>query len=130
MFSLGNAKLSDDTLIIKFYFALRCPSLHYAQYPKGVMLRRKQITDETQEPKVDMFWRAAMEKYRGIEDAIDRVFGIARKYIEGLNAKKEMAKIWYKKANTFYRFNEAGDFPVQVILMLRHDLQHLLKNMA
>lgn len=121
MFSLGNAKLSDDTLIINFTSALRCPSLALCPITQKAcyaVAGENRLTDVRRKNlKVDMFWRAAMEKYRGgIEDAIDRVFGIARKYIEGLNAKKANGENRYKKPIRFIRFNEAGDFPCQVIL--------------
>ena len=121
LFSLGNAKLSDDTLIINFTSALRCPSLAlcpitqkacYAVAGENRLsdVRRKNL-------KVDEFWRAARDKYRaGFADAIERVFGIARKYIEGLNAKKPNGEYKYKKPIRFIRFNEAGDFFCQVIL--------------
>jgi hypothetical protein len=121
MFSLGNAKLSDDTLIINFTSALRCPSLAlcpitqkacYAVAGENRLsdVRRKNL-------KVDEFWRAARDKYRaGFADAIERVFGIARKYIEGLNEKKPNGEYKYKKPIRFIRFNEAGDFFCQVIL--------------
>lgn len=121
LFSLGNAKLSDDTLIINFTSALRCPSLGmcpvtqkacYAVAGENRLpdLRRKNL-------KVQSLWqRALYSKKKGIEDAIDRMFGIARMYIEGLNAKKNDGSNVYKKPIKFIRFNESGDFPCQIIL--------------
>ena len=121
LFSLGNAKLSDDTLIINFTSALRCPSLGmcpvtqkacYAVAGENRLpdLRRKNL-------KVQSLWQKAwIAQKAGIENAIDRVFGIARMYIEGLNAKKKNGENVYKKPIKFIRFNESGDFPCQVIL--------------
>ena len=121
LFSLGNAKLSDDTLIINFTSALRCPSAGlcpvtqkacYAVAGENRLpdLRRKNL-------KVQSLWqRALYSKKKGIEDAIDRMFGIARMYIEGLNAKKKNGSNVYKKPIKFIRFNESGDFPCQIIL--------------
>lgn len=121
LFTIGNAKLSDDTLIINFTSALQCPSLKMCPVTQKACyavagenrftnLRRKNI-------KVNSLWAAAMNKYRsGIEDSIERVFGVARKYIELLNAKKANGDYQYKKPLRFIRFNESGDFPCQVIL--------------
>ena len=121
LFSLGNAKLSDDTLIINFTSALKCPSLKvcpvtqkacYAVSGENRLpdLRRKNL-------KVQALWAQAMKKQKqGIENAIDRIFGIARMYIENLNAKKDNGEFKYKKPIKFIRFNESGDFPCQTIL--------------
>lgn len=121
LFSLGNAKLSDDTLIINFSSALQCPSLAlcpvtqkacYAVAGENRLsdVRRKNI-------KINSLWTAAHQKYKqGFEDAIDKLFGIARLYIELLNEKLPNGKNRYKKPIKFVRFNEAGDFKCQVIL--------------
>ena len=121
LFSLGNAKLSDDTLIINFTSALQCPSMGmcpvtqkacYAVAGENRLsdVRRKNI-------KVNQLWHRAREMYKnGFEDAIDRIFGIARMYIESLNERKPNGDYKYKKPIRFIRFNEAGDFPCQVVL--------------
>lgn len=121
IFSIGNAKLSDDTLIMNFSSALQCPSLKYCPITQKACyavagenrlpdLRRKDI-------KVHRLWARAMIKEKeGLENSVEKVFGIARRYVELLNAKKNDGTNVYKKPLRFIRFNEAGDFPCQVIL--------------
>jgi hypothetical protein len=122
LFSIGNAKLSDDTLIINFTSALGCPSLAmcpvtqkacYAVAGENRLpdVRRKNI-------KVQNLWREALRKAISgkSNDPIEKVFNIAKLYIETLNAKNSKGEYKYKKPLRFVRFNEAGDFPHQRIL--------------
>lgn len=122
LFSIGNAKLSDDTLIINFTSALGCPSLAmcpvtqkacYAVAGENRLpdVRRKNL-------KVQNLWREALRKAikEKSDDPIEKVFNIARLYIETLNVKKENGEFKYKKPLRFVRFNEAGDFPHQRVL--------------
>ena len=122
LFSIGNAKLSDDTLIINFTSALGCPSLAmcpvtqkacYAVAGENRLpdVRRKNL-------KVQNLWREALRKAikEHRDDPIEKIFNIARLYIETLNVKKENGEFKYKKPLRFVRFNEAGDFPHQRVL--------------
>ena len=122
LFSIGNAKLSDDTLIINFTSALGCPSLAmcpvtqkacYAVAGENRLpdVRRKNL-------KVQNLWREALRKAikEHSDDPIEKIFSIARLYIETLNVKKENGEFKYKKPLRFVRFNEAGDFPHQRVL--------------
>lgn len=121
LFSIGNAKLSDDTLIINFTSALGCPSMNvcpvtqkacYAVAGENRLkdVRRKNIM-------VQNIWYEAIKRVsRDDKNAIDKVFSIAKLYIEVLNAKKPDGKFKYKKPLRFVRFNEAGDFPNQWVL--------------
>ena len=122
LFSIGNAKLSDDTLIINFTSALGCPSLAmcpvtqkacYAVAGENRLpdVRRKNL-------KVQNLWREALRKAikEHSDDPIEKIFNIARLYIETLNVKKENGEFKYKKPLRFVRFNEAGDFPHQRVL--------------
>ena len=122
LFSIGNAKLSDDTLIINFTSALGCPSLAmcpvtqkacYAVAGENRLpaVRRKNI-------KVQNLWREALRKAlkQHSDEPIERIFDIAKLYITTLNAKKNNGEYISKKPLRFVRFNEAGDFPHQRVL--------------
>ena len=64
-----------------------------------------------------VIWYEAIKRVsRDDKNAIDKVFSIAKLYIEVLNAKKPDGKFKYKKPLRFVRFNEAGDFPNQWVL--------------
>ena len=121
LFSIGNAKLSDDTLIINFTSALGCPSLAMCPVTQKAcyaVAGENRITDVRRKNiKVQNLWRRAMAKVTsGDKDAIEKVFSIARLYVETLNAKKSNGNFIYKKPLRFVRFNEAGDFPNQRVL--------------
>ena len=121
LFSIGNAKLSDDTLIINFTSALGCPSMNicpvsqtacYAVAGENRLkdVRRKNLM-------VQNMWYEALKKVsKGDKSAIDKIFSIAKLYVEVLNAKKPNGDFMYKKPLRFVRFNEAGDFPHQDVL--------------
>lgn len=121
LFSLGNSKLSDDTMIINFSSALECPSLcvcpitQKACYAVAGETRFKD--SRRKNLKVQNLWRAAMsQQMAGDKTAVDKMFSIARLYIETLNEKKEDGSYKYKKPIRYVRFNEAGDFTTQSIV--------------
>ena len=107
LFSIGNAKLSDDTLIINFTSALKCPSVglcpvtQMACYAVAGELRIPEVRRKNL--KVQNMWVRAIRNKK-----IGEVFGIAQMYIEILQKTKKPIK--------YVRFNEAGDFLNQDIL--------------
>lgn len=107
LFSIGNAKLSDDTLIINFTSALKCPSValcpvtQMACYAVAGELRIPEVRRKNL--KVQNMWVRAIKNNK-----IGEVFGIAQMYIEILQKSKKPIK--------YVRFNEAGDFLNQDIL--------------
>jgi hypothetical protein len=64
----------------------------------------------------NIWYEALKNAAKKDKNAIDKVFSIAKLYIEVLNAKKPNGEFMYKKPLRFVRFNEAGDFPHQKIL--------------
>jgi len=107
LFSIGNAKLSPDTLIINFTSALGCPSINdcpitqkacYAVAGENRLknTRRKNI----------LVQKLVQKAYANKK--LDSLFTLAELYIETLKDTKKPIK--------FIRFNEAGDFPNQQIL--------------
>lgn len=107
LFSIGNAKLSDDTLIINFTSALKCPSVEMCPVTQMACyavaseirlpnVRRKNIM-------IQNMWINAIKN-----KAIGEVFGIAQMYIEITQRSKKPIK--------YVRFNESGDFINQDIL--------------
>lgn len=107
LFSIGNAKLSDDTLIINFTSALKCPSVQVCPVTQNAcyaaageirlpLVRRKNMMIQ------NMWARAIKSKLIG------KVFGIAQMYIEILKDTKKPIK--------YIRFNEAGDFINDAVL--------------
>lgn len=132
LFSLGNSKLSDDTMIINFSSALECPSLNICPITQKACYavagetrfkdsRRKNL-------KVQNLWREAMNQviYKD-KNAVDKVFSIARLYIETLNAKKPNGDYKYSKPIRFVRFNEVGDFTTQSIVNAAADFAAFAK---
>ena len=113
LFSIGNQKLSDDTLIINFSSALGCPSVKvcpitqkacYAVAGENRLpnVRRKNIM-------VQNLWIETMKQsYYGKTELLDKIFSIAELYIKVLVNTKKPIK--------FIRFNEAGDFLSQRLL--------------
>lgn len=107
LFSIGNAKLSDDTLIINFTSALQCPSVgvcpvtQKACYAVAGELRIPEVRRKNL--KVQEMWIRAIRNKK-----IGEVFGIAQMYIEILKNTKKPIR--------YVRFNEAGDFLNQDIL--------------
>jgi len=107
LFSIGNAKLSDDTLIINFTSALKCPSVslcpvtQQACYAVAGEMRIPEVRRKNL--KVQNMWIRAIKNNK-----IGEVFGIAQMYIEILEKTKKPIR--------YIRFNEAGDFLNQDIL--------------
>ena len=101
LFSVGNAKLSDDTLIINFTSGLQCPSValcpvtQKACYAVAGELRIPEVRRKNL--KVQEMWKRAIKNNK-----IGEVFGIAQMYIEILQKTKKPIR--------YVRFNEAGDF--------------------
>ena len=119
IFSVGNAKLSKDTLILNFTSALGCPSINrcpisqlacYAAAGEDRLpaSRRKNII-------VQQFVRRALS-----ENKMSAYFDLARLYIE------EFAKT--KNPIRFIRYNEVGDFPNQEVLRLSAEFSDEMKN--
>lgn len=107
LFSVGNAKLSDDTLIINFTSALRCPSINLcpvtqmACYAVAGEIRLPQVRKKNL--MVQEMWKRAIKNNK-----LGEVFGIAETYIlVSRNTNKPIRYI---------RFNEVGDFLNQRIL--------------
>lgn len=107
LFSIGNAKLSDDTLIINFTSALQCPSLMVCPVTQNACyavagemrlpdVRRKNLM-------IQNMWNRAIKN-----ELIGEVFGIAQMYIQILSTTQKPIR--------YIRFNEAGDFTNQKIL--------------
>lgn len=107
LFSIGNAKLSDDTLIINFTSALQCPSVSLCPVTQKACyavageirlpnVRRKNLM-------VQNMWINAIKN-----KAVGEVFGIAQMYIDILQKTKKPIR--------YVRFNEVGDFLNQDIL--------------
>lgn len=118
IFSLGNAKLSNDTLILNFTSALGCPSIDrcpisqlacYAAAGEDrlPMSRRKNLI-------VQQFVAQAMKQGK-----MDAYFNLARLYVE------EFAKT--KHPVRFIRYNEVGDFPNQNILAMAAEFSDEMK---
>lgn len=107
LFSIGNAKLSDDTLIINFTSAVQCPSLtvcpvtQMACYAVAGEVRLPDVRRKNL--MVQNMWAKAIKN-----NAIGEVFGIAQMYVEISQNTKNPIK--------YIRFNEAGDFINQKIL--------------
>lgn len=109
IFSLGNAKLSDDTLILNFTSALGCPSINRCPISQAAcfgaagedrlpMSRRKNLI-------IQQFVAQALKQGK-----MSAYFNLARLYVE------EFAKT--KHPVRFIRYNEIGDFPNQKILVM------------
>ena len=107
LFSIGNAKLSDDTLIINFTSALQCPSVtvcpvsQMACYAVAGEVRLPNVRKKNL--MIQNMWVRALKN-----DSLGEVFGIAQMYIDILKKTKKPIR--------YIRFNEAGDFINQKIL--------------
>lgn len=113
LFSVGNQKLSDDTLIINFSSALGCPSMQVCPISQKTcyavagenrlpLVRRKNLM-------VQNLWRQAMRRASsGDSTGLEKIFSIAELYIQVLSNTKKPIR--------FIRFNEAGDFTTQSLL--------------
>ena len=107
LFSIGNSKLSDDTLIINFTSALQCPSVtvcpvsQMACYAVAGEVRLPNVRKKNL--MIQNMWVRALKN-----DSLGEVFGIAQMYIDILKKTKKPIR--------YIRFNEAGDFINQKIL--------------
>lgn len=107
LFSIGNAKLSPDTLIINFTSGLNCPSVkvcpvtQMACYAVAGEIRLPDVRKKNL--MIQNMW------YRAIQnDKVSEVFGIAQTYIDILKNTQNPIR--------YIRFNEVGDFINQKIL--------------
>jgi hypothetical protein len=103
LFSIGNAKLSDDTIIINFTSALECPSVGLCPVTQmacyAVAGEMRLPTVRRKNLMVQNMWARAVSN-----NIIGEVFGIAETYIEISQKTRKPIK--------YVRFNEAGDFPM------------------
>ena len=110
-FTLGNGKLSPDTLIINFTSAVECPSRDSCPVAQVVCyaVAGENRLDDTRKKNlaVQDLWRRAA---RNPED-LQGMFDIAEMYISTLAQKTKTGKDMYKRKVRFIRYNEAGDFP-------------------
>jgi hypothetical protein len=106
-FSVGNEKLSPDTLIINFTSAFGCPSAGMCPITQAACyaVAGENRLEGTRSKNVKV--HKLVSKAYG-QNKIDRVFNIAKLYIQLLADSKKPIK--------WVRFNEAGDFPTQKIL--------------
>lgn len=106
-FSVGNAKLSPDTLIINFTSAFACPSAGLCPITQAACyaVAGENRLKDTRSKNVKV--HKLISKAYG-QKKIDRVFRIAKLYIQLLANSRKPIK--------WVRFNEAGDFPTQKIL--------------
>lgn len=113
LFNMGNAKLSDDTLIINFTSALGCPSVTVCPVTQKACYA---VAGENRLPdvrkknlKVQNIWAQALkQRAAGKSNAIEQIFSIAELYIQTVANSSKPIK--------YIRYNEAGDFPTQSIL--------------
>ena len=103
-FTVGNGKLSPDTLIINFTSALGCPSAKDCPVSQMVcyaVAGENRLADTRKKNlAVEDMWKRV---FRAGE--LYKMFDIAALYISQLNSGK------YKDGIRYIRYNEAGDFP-------------------
>ena len=107
MFSVGNAKLSPDTLVINFTSAFGCPSRHscpIGQVACYAVAGENRLKD-TRKKNLKVHNMVALAQSQG---KLDKVFNVARLYIDTFKDSKKPIK--------WVRFNEAGDFPNQEVV--------------
>ena len=101
MFSVGNQKLSPDTLIINFTAAFTCPSRRecpVTQCACYAVAGENRLKDtRSKNIKVDKLVKKAY-----VQNKLPEFFNIAKKYIEMFSETNQPIK--------WVRFNEAGDF--------------------
>ena len=106
-FSVGNAKLSPDTLIINFTSAFACPSASQCPVTQAAcyaVAGENRLKDtRSKNVKIDK-----LVKNLSSTKQISEYFNLAKMYIEELSNSKKPIK--------WIRFNEAGDFPTQSVL--------------
>ena len=106
-FSVGNAKLSPDTLIINFTSAFACPSAGQCPVTQAAcyaVAGENRLKDtRSKNVKVQTLVNRAIATNK-----VDKIFDIAKMYIDGLKDSKTPIK--------WVRFNEAGDFPTNSVV--------------
>ena len=106
-FSVGNAKLSPDTLIINFTSAFACPSAGMCPVTQAacyaVAGENRLEKTRSKNVKVQTLVNRAISTNK-----IDKFFDIAKMYIDGLKNTKTPIR--------WVRFNEAGDFPTNSVV--------------
>ena len=108
LFSIGNQKLDDQTLIINFTSALGCPSINHCPItPKAcyAAASENRLTDVRRKNLIVQ----NLVKNAMANNMIDGLFDIAELYI--IEAQRT------KKPIQYIRYNEAGDFPNQKLLI-------------
>lgn len=106
-FSVGNQKLSPDTLIINFTSAFGCPSAKDCPITQAACYAVAGENRLTDTRKKNIKVQKLLTKCFG-QKKLDRFFKIAKLYIDLLKKSKNPIK--------WVRFNEAGDFPNQEVL--------------
>lgn len=109
IFSVGNAKLSPDTLIINFTSALGCPSMNdcpITQRACYAVAGENRLKDTRRKNLIVQ----NLVAHARANDMIDGLFDIAELYI--IEAKEHT-----KKPIKYIRYNEAGDFIDQALLV-------------
>ena len=110
-FSLGNGKLSPDTLIINFTSALECPSKDdcpMAQLSCYAVAGEIRLHDTRKKNfAIQDLWSKAYQ-----HGDLQKMFDVAETYISLLNTSKNAdGTNRYKTGVKYIRYNEAGDFP-------------------
>lgn len=113
LFSVGNRKLSDDTLIINFSSALGCPSMQVCPITQkacyAVAVENRLPFTRRKNLMVQNLWRQAMKRASSDDSTgLEKIFSIAELYIQVLSNTKKPIR--------FIRFNESGDFTSQSLL--------------
>ena len=109
IFSVGNAKLSPDTLIINFTSALGCPSMNdcpITQRACYAVAGENRLKDTRRKNLIVQ----NLVAHARVNNLIDGLFDIAELYI--IEAKEHT-----KKPIKYIRYNEAGDFIDQALLV-------------
>ena len=109
IFSVGNAKLSPDTLIINFTSALGCPSMNdcpITQRACYAVAGENRLKDTRRKNLIVQ----NLVAHAMTNNLIDGLFDIAELYI--IEAKEHT-----KKPIKYIRYNEAGDFIDQALLV-------------
>ena len=109
IFSVGNAKLSPDTLIINFTSALGCPSMNdcpITQRACYAVAGENRLKDTRRKNLIVQ----NLVAHARANNLIDGLFDIAELYI--IEAKEHT-----KKPIKYIRYNEAGDFIDQALLV-------------
>lgn len=119
LFSIGNAKLSKDTLLINFTSALGCPSINYCPVTQKAcyaVAGENRLKDTKRKNLIvqNLFRHAKSQ------NLLDGLFDIAELYIT------EAAKT--KTPIRYIRYNEAGDFTGQDVLVKAAEFSKLVRD--